>query len=63
MNERALALDQYQGQRFREHPESAKKLIAVGDAKPEESLDTVELAAWTTVMSIILNLDETVTKE
>ena len=48
--------------RFRDDPESAKKLIAVGDSKVDDELDPVELAAWTTVMSVILNLDETVTK-
>jgi hypothetical protein len=29
----------------------------------EASLDPVELAAWTTVTSVLLNLDETITLE
>ena len=31
-------------------------------ARSDEKLDQAELAAWTTVASVILNLDETVTK-
>lgn len=56
---RALGL---QRQRYRDDAESAKKLIAVGDSKADEELDPSELAAWTALMSIIINLDETVTK-
>ncbi len=33
-----------------------------GLSKRNEKLDAVETAAWTTVASVILNLDETVTK-
>ena len=32
-------------------------------SKPDPKLDPAELAAWTTVASIILNLDETITNE
>jgi len=42
---------------------SALKLLAVGDSKYNAKLDPVELAAWTTVASTVLNLDETITKE
>jgi hypothetical protein len=42
---------------------SAKKLIEIGDSKPPAGLDASELAAWTTVTSAILNLDEVITKE
>ena len=38
------------------------KLIAVGASKPG-NVEATELAAWTTVASTILNLDETITKE
>jgi hypothetical protein len=38
-------------------------LVSVGESKPDASLDPVELAAWTTVASAILNLDETITKQ
>jgi hypothetical protein len=39
------------------------KLIGVGEAKRNPKLDPAELAAWTTVASTILNMDETITKE
>ena len=42
---------------------NANKLVAIGDAKLDSSLVPRELAAWTTVASMILNLDETVTKQ
>ena len=42
---------------------AAEKLLAVGDTKRNEALDVSELAAYTMVANLILNLDETVTKE
>jgi hypothetical protein len=48
--------------RFRADPESAKKLLAVGESPRDMTLNEMELAAWTTVASTILNLDETITK-
>src|SRR5262249_35127394 len=47
---------------YRRDPASAAKLLAVGESKAKAS-DAVELAAWTTVASAILNLDEVITKE
>jgi hypothetical protein len=47
---------------YRQHPEAAKKLLAVGES-PAPTGDAAQLAALTTVASAILNLDETVTKE
>jgi mono/diheme cytochrome c family protein len=47
---------------YRAQPEAAQKLLAVGEAPRNEKLDPTELAAWTMVASMILNLDETVTK-
>ncbi len=41
---------------------AAQKLLSVGESPRNEKLDLAELAAWTTVASVILNLDETVTK-
>jgi hypothetical protein len=41
---------------------AASKLLAVGESPRDEKLDPAALAAWTTVASMILNLDETVTK-
>jgi hypothetical protein len=47
---------------YRDDPDAALKLLRVGEAPRDESLDVPELAAWTMVASTILNLDETVTK-
>ena len=54
----------YAGQlkNFREDTEAAKKLIQAGDAKPANDLDPGELAAWTAIGNVLLNLDETITK-
>jgi hypothetical protein len=41
----------------------AEQLIAIGESKPDSSLDPRELAAATTLANTLLNLDETVTKE
>jgi hypothetical protein len=43
--------------------EAAAKLLSVGESKPDPSLDPGELAAWTTVSSVLLAMDETITKE
>ena len=48
---------------YRQHPDSAKKLLAVGESPNPKGVDVSELAAWTTVASALLNLDETITKE
>jgi cytochrome c553 len=47
---------------YRADTATAKKLMAVGESKTDDKLDSAELAAWTVVTSTILNLDETVTK-
>jgi hypothetical protein len=41
---------------------AAKKLIAVGELKPEDKLNPSELAAWTMVANLVLNLDEVLNK-
>ena len=48
---------------FRRDPDAARKLVSAGESKPDERLDPAELAATTTVASLLFNLDETVTKE
>jgi hypothetical protein len=47
---------------FRSTPDAASKLLSVGESPRDEKLDPNDLAAWTTVASTILNLDETITK-
>ena len=41
---------------------SAAKLLAVGESPRDQKLDANELAAWTMVTHLLLNLSETVTK-
>ena len=48
---------------FRRDRNAALKLLSVGEAPRDKRLDIAELAAWTTVASAILNLDETITKQ
>jgi hypothetical protein len=48
---------------FAADPEAAKQLAAAGEAARPESLDPVEHAAWTALCSLLLNLDETLTRE
>ncbi len=52
-----------QALRYRERPESARKLLAVGESPVAGALEPSELAAWTVVASSILNLDEAISKE
>ena len=47
---------------FQSNKESAEKLLSVGSWKPAGDCDPAEAAAWATIASMILNLDETVTK-
>ena len=42
---------------------AARKLLTVGESKRDEKLDPVDHAAWTGLCSLLLNLDEAVSKE
>ncbi len=44
-------------------PAAALKMLAVGESKRDESLDAAEHSVWTSLCLMLLNLDETVTKE
>ena len=44
------------------HP-SARLLLGEGESSFDSKCDPVELAAYTAVAGVLLNLDETVTKE
>jgi hypothetical protein len=48
---------------YRAQPEEAKRLIETGESKPDPALEAAELAAYTNVCSLILNLDEVLSKE
>jgi hypothetical protein len=50
-------------ERYRADAKAAAKLIGAGESKPDSRLDPVELAAYTAVASLVLNLDEAITKE
>jgi hypothetical protein len=56
------ALDHFR-RRYQADRETAQKLAGAGEAPRDANLDVAELAAFTAVTSLILNLDETMTKE
>ncbi len=64
-NELAALLDVYRHSRqhYDANSEAALKLISIGESSRDESLDPVEHAATTIVASMLLNLDETLTRE
>ncbi len=48
---------------FRAEPAAARDLTATGEAPRPDGLDVVEHAAWTSLCSLIMNLDEALSKE
>jgi len=48
--------------RFTAQPELAAKLLAIGQSPRDERYDPVTIAAWTAVMTTLLNLDEAISK-
>ena len=48
---------------YRMNHQDALALLSVGESLGNASLDTTELATWTTLTQVILSLDETITKE
>jgi hypothetical protein len=63
--ERRILLDSFRHylDRFQTNPDGATKVLSEGDHARDQRLDLSHLAAYTSVASVILNLDETVTKE
>ena len=59
-----LLLADFAAQRseFEQNAEAALQLVTVGESSRDETLDVGELASWTMVANLILNLDETVNK-
>jgi hypothetical protein len=47
---------------YANNAEAAERLIHVGDSPADTTVDARELAAWSIVANVILNLDETITK-
>lgn len=62
LNVLSRALDRNRIQ-FRNRSDSAKALIAIGESKPDAQVAPAELAAYTLVANLMLNLDEVITKE
>jgi hypothetical protein len=48
--------------RFKADRSAADKLLGVGRSPRDGSIDPIEHAAWTSVMSVLLNLDEAISK-
>jgi hypothetical protein len=63
-NERESLLKFLQGQReqYQAKSEEARKLLHVGLAASPGTMDEAELAAWTSVCRVVLNLHETITR-
>ncbi len=63
-NERDITRNAYQDylQHFVAHPDEAKKLLSVGESKPDEQLAVSKSAALTMVANQVMNLDEGLNK-
>ena len=58
-----VALFQEHHAHYQAKPEEAVKLLSIGESKRDESLNPSEFAAMTMMGNLLLNLDETLTKE
>ncbi len=56
------ALERYL-RRYSQDRAAVEKLLAVGESPPDQRLEAAELAAYTAIGSVILNLDQTITRE
>jgi len=63
--ERAVLLDNFTAQLadFRDHPQKAEQLLALGAKRNSSKLNAEELAAYTVTASLLMNLDETIMKQ
>jgi hypothetical protein len=50
-------------ERYQKDREAALRLVSIGEYKRDAQLDVAELAAYTAMASLVLNLDEVITKE
>ena len=48
---------------YRANRKAAEELLTAGESPRDMKLDAAELAAYTTAASVILNLDEVITKQ
>ena len=58
-----LANLKHQRDAFSKAPKAAAELASIGDAPRQEQLDTLDVAAWTALSSLLLNLDESISRE
>jgi hypothetical protein len=58
----AATLDKFE-QKFTANPNAAAQYLSYGDSPRNSHLQVSELAAYTTIASLVLNLNETVTKD
>ncbi len=65
VSEKQLLIEHLQTQleHFRRHPDEAAKLLALGEKRGNASLPSAELAAYSVTASLLLNLDEAITKQ
>ena len=56
---RALSMHQA---RYQADPSAAQQVISFGESKPDPKLPTTDLAAYTLTANLLLNLDETITR-
>lgn len=63
-HERGILKDAFEQQlaKFAANAEAAKQAISYGESKPKVELNPSELAAYTMVANVLLNMDETLTK-
>jgi hypothetical protein len=47
---------------YRRDRPAALKLLGVGESPRDEKMDVAELASWAVIASVVLNLDEAVTR-
>jgi hypothetical protein len=47
---------------FAADPAAARKVVLAGESKPKGVASDVEVASWTMVANLVLNLDEVVTR-
>lgn len=59
---RLVALYEQELAQFKQDPKAAEKMATSELSKPAGNMNLEELAAWTVVANVLLNLDETITK-
>jgi hypothetical protein len=48
---------------FRNDPSAAKQFLQQGESPVDHSADPAELATWSSIASLLLNMDEAITKQ